>query len=260
MIAAALTAKPQAVSTGPPKTTPPVRAACASWLAVCRHWAVKNPGDDRVKERAVTGQVQRFGFWGRVSTEDHQDCESSRGWQLSRAWALIEPHGGLIVAEFFDAGQSRSIPPQRRPRARALLAALANPGRGFDAVVVGEPQRAFYGSQFASTFPLFAHYSVPLWVPEVSGPVDPGNEAHELIMMALDPAAGRRAARPWRRPEPELRDDRSRPLQVNGRDRRGPRDGDLRSAISRRHPVAHCGARCRGGRQASPHQAPGAPS
>jgi site-specific DNA recombinase len=131
---------------------------------------------------AMRDQAQRFAFWGRVSTEDHQDCESSRGWQLSRARALIEPYGGRIVAEFFDTGKSRSIPPQRRPRAQALLAALADEGRGFGAVVVGEPQRAFYGSQFASTFPLFDHYGVPLWVPEVGGPVDPGNEAHELIM------------------------------------------------------------------------------
>jgi DNA invertase Pin-like site-specific DNA recombinase len=49
-------------------------------------------------------------------------------------------------------------------------------------VVVGEPQRAFYGNQFGNTFPIFAHYRVPLWVPEVGGPIDPDNEAHDLIM------------------------------------------------------------------------------
>jgi DNA invertase Pin-like site-specific DNA recombinase len=48
--------------------------------------------------------------------------------------------------------------------------------------VVGEPQRAFYGNQFGNTFPIFAHYGVPLWVPEVGGPIDPENEAHDLIM------------------------------------------------------------------------------
>jgi site-specific DNA recombinase len=124
----------------------------------------------------------RFASWGRVSTEDRQDPESSRAWQYARAKALIEPHGGVIVAEFFDIDKSRSIPPQRRPEAAKLLAALANPNRGFDAVVVGEPQRAFYGNQFGNTFPLFAHYRVPLWVPEVGGPIDPDNEAHDLIM------------------------------------------------------------------------------
>jgi DNA invertase Pin-like site-specific DNA recombinase len=48
--------------------------------------------------------------------------------------------------------------------------------------VVGEPQRAFYGNQFGNTFPLFEHYRVPMWVPEVGGPIDPENEAHDLIM------------------------------------------------------------------------------
>jgi site-specific DNA recombinase len=128
------------------------------------------------------GPVMRFASWERVSTEDRQDPESSRAWQYARGKALIEPHGGVIVVEFFDVDKSRSIPPQRRPEAGKLLAALAHPNRGFDAVVVGEPQRAFYGNQFGNTFPLFAHYGVPLWVPEVGGPIDPNNEAHDMIM------------------------------------------------------------------------------
>ena len=123
-----------------------------------------------------------FAFWGRCSTEDRQDPEASRAWQVRRARALIGPRGGVIVAEYFDIDKSRSIPPQRRPEANLLLAALASPDRDFDAVVVGEPQRAFYGNQFGNTFPVFEHYSMPLWVPEVGGPIDPANEAHELIM------------------------------------------------------------------------------
>ncbi len=133
----------------------------------------------------TTGQAPPgidFATWGRVSTEDRQDPESSRAWQHARSRTLIEPHGGRIVTEFFDIDKSRSIPPQRRPEASRLLAALADPNRGFDAVVVGEPQRAFYGNQFGNTFPLFAHYGVPLWVPEVGGAIDPDNEAHDLIM------------------------------------------------------------------------------
>lgn len=130
----------------------------------------------------MTNQTIRFATWGRVSTEDRQDPESSRSWQHARGKSLIEPHGGEIVEEFFDIDKSRSIQPQRRPEAARLLAALADPNRGFEAVVVGEPQRAFYGNQFGNTFPLFAHYGVPLWVPEVGGPIDPDNEAHDLIM------------------------------------------------------------------------------
>ncbi|NRQ30616.1 recombinase family protein [Nonomuraea sp. NN258] len=96
---------------------------------------------------------------------------------------LIEPRGGKIVEQHFDIDKSRFIPPQRRPEAGALLGELRNPRRAFDAVVVGEPQRAFYGNQFGNTFDIFNHFGVPLWVPEVGGPIDPTNEAHELIMM-----------------------------------------------------------------------------
>ena len=124
----------------------------------------------------------RFAFYGRVSTEDQQDPESSRNWQLARARQLIEPTGGEIVAEFFDIGQSRSLPWSRRPEAARLLQILSDPDRGFQAVVIGEPQRAFYGNQFGLTFPVFVHYGVGLWVPEVGGAVDPGSDAHEIVM------------------------------------------------------------------------------
>ena len=74
------------------------------------------------------------------------------------------------------------MPWQRRPQACRLLEELKKPSRAFDAVVIGEPQREFYGNQFGNTFPLFVHFDVPLWVPEVGGPIDPNNEAHDLIM------------------------------------------------------------------------------
>src|SRR5665213_2825001 len=126
--------------------------------------------------------MTKFAFYGRVSTEDQQDPTSSKQWQMSRATALIEPHGGKIVAEFFDIGQSRSLPWKRRPESLALLEAFKRPDRAFDAVVIGEPARAFYGGQFGLTFPVFTHYNVELWVPEVGGRVDPGSDAHELVM------------------------------------------------------------------------------
>jgi hypothetical protein len=105
----------------------------------------------------ATAPVRRFAFKGRVSTEDNQDPDASRNWQLSRSRSLIEPAGGIIVGEYFDIGQSRSLPWARRPRAAQLLADLADPGRGFDAVVIGEPQRAFYGNQYSLTMPVFTH-------------------------------------------------------------------------------------------------------
>jgi site-specific DNA recombinase len=124
----------------------------------------------------------RFAFYGRVSTEDMQDEVSSKRWQLTRATDLIKPHGGMIVAEYFDIGQSRSLPWKRRPEAFALQNALKDPSRGFEAVVIGEPARAFHGAQFQNTFPLFVHYGVQLWVPDVGGYVDPAADGAEMMM------------------------------------------------------------------------------
>jgi DNA invertase Pin-like site-specific DNA recombinase len=126
----------------------------------------------------------RFVFYGRVPTEDHQDPVTSRVRQRDQAGALVAGHG-QIVAEFFDIGQSRTLVWARRPQAAALVAELADPERGWDAVVIGEYERAFYGSQFASMAPLFEHYGIQLWTPEVGGRVDFGAEDYEQTMMAL---------------------------------------------------------------------------
>lgn len=80
----------------------------------------------------------KFAFYGRVSTEDQQDPESSRAWQLTRSRALIEPRDGQILAEFFDVDRSRSIPWQRRPRATARW-------RQLDVPVSGRPGLAQLG-------------------------------------------------------------------------------------------------------------------
>jgi site-specific DNA recombinase len=87
--------------------------------------------------------------YGRVSTEDWQDPVTSRARQREQAEALVRGHG-QIVAERFDVGESRTVAWARRPRAAALVAQLADPGRGWDAIVVGEYERAFYGSQYAA--------------------------------------------------------------------------------------------------------------
>jgi site-specific DNA recombinase len=63
-----------------------------------------------------------------------------------------------------------------------MLEAFRDARRGRDAVVIGEPQRAFYGNQFGLTFPVFVHYGIELWVPEVGGAIDPGSDAHDLVM------------------------------------------------------------------------------
>lgn len=79
----------------------------------------------------------------RTQNRSASRCGRASPWQRTRAEALIGSHG-RIVTEFFDVDKSRSIPPRRRPQASQLLKLLEKPDRGFDAVVVGEPQRVFY--------------------------------------------------------------------------------------------------------------------
>ena len=71
----------------------------------------------------------------------------------------------------------------------------ADPDRGWDAIVVGEYERAFYGSQYASMAPLFEHYGVSLWMPEVGGRVDWHAEDHEQTMLALGLSSKREVTR-----------------------------------------------------------------
>jgi DNA invertase Pin-like site-specific DNA recombinase len=124
-------------------------------------------------------------FYGRCSTEDNQDPETSHAWQLSNATKFVEPLGGHVVVEFFDVGQSRSVPWERRTEAARLLAALKDPYRGWDAVVVGEGTRCWFGNQFSLIAPRFAAHGVDLWVPELGGKFDPRNPSHKMLMSVL---------------------------------------------------------------------------
>jgi hypothetical protein len=55
----------------------------------------------------------------------------------------------VIVADFFDTGQSRTLAWPRRPQTAALVAQRADPDPGWDAIVIGEYERAFYGNRYA---------------------------------------------------------------------------------------------------------------
>jgi site-specific DNA recombinase len=136
----------------------------------------------------------RFVFYGRVSTEDWQDPGSSAARQREQASALVCGHG-QIVADFFDAGESRTAAWGCRPQAAALIAQLADPGRGWDAIVIGEYERAFYGSQYAMMAPLFQHYGVQLWMPETGGRVNFASEHDEQVMTVLGLSSKREVTR-----------------------------------------------------------------
>ena len=136
----------------------------------------------------------RFLFYGRVSTEDWQDPVTSRARQREQAGVLVRGHG-QIVAEFFDVGLTRKLAWACRPQSAALVAQLADQDRGWDAIVIGEYERAFYGSQYASMAPLFEHYGVQLWTPEAGGRVDFKSEHDEKTMTMLGLSSKREITR-----------------------------------------------------------------
>jgi site-specific DNA recombinase len=136
----------------------------------------------RVRGRPVPPTVGRlrFAFYGRISTRDWQDPQSSRAWQVAAAHDIIDGHG-VIVAEYLDVGYTRALAWTARPQAAALLTAITQPGRHFDAIVVGEYERAFAGDQLPHLLPLLQQHSVQLWLPEVGGPIDPEDPTHRAL-------------------------------------------------------------------------------
>ena len=61
--------------------------------------------------------------------------------------------------------------------------------------MIGEYERAFYGSQYAAMALLFEHYGVTLWAPEVGGRIDYHAEDHEQTMLALGLSSKREITR-----------------------------------------------------------------
>jgi hypothetical protein len=126
----------------------------------------------------------RFAFYGRTSTTRHQDRVSSQGWQRDMADELVAGHG-QVVAAYFDAGTSRRVPWRQRTQAAQLMTAASSPGSVIDAIVIGEYERAFTGTQFATLYTWCTRHGVQLWLPETGGPVDLGNRDHRALMALL---------------------------------------------------------------------------
>ena len=153
-----------------------------------RSWVAQHDAPTRAPRfgRRPTADVGslRFAFYGRISTDRFQDPRSSTRWQRDFAQELIAGHG-RIVAEFFDVGCSRAVEWADRPQAALLLQAITSPARTFDAIVVGEFERAFYGDQFLRLAPTFASHGVAVWLPELDGPADPSNQIHLAVPTLL---------------------------------------------------------------------------
>jgi len=152
---------------------------------VANHRPVPTP----VREAGV-----RFAFYGRMSTSEFQDPQTSRAWQRAVSDELIDGVGSVVV-EFFDVGRSRRWSWWERPEASALLAAAARSDRVFDAVVIGEYERAFYGDQFREVVSRLKKLGVAVWLPEAGGPVELDSPVHQALMVLLGAQAQREVAR-----------------------------------------------------------------
>ena len=64
---------------------------------------------------------------------------------------------------------------------------LADPNCGFDAIVVGEYERAFAGRRLLDLLPILEQHGMQDWLPETHGRVDRHNPAHEALIMLLVP-------------------------------------------------------------------------
>ena len=129
--------------------------------------------------------TQRFAFCGRVSTEDNQEPEASRARQVAQARRILPP-GAEIVEEFFDIGNSRSLPWPRRPETARLLAQIRRGTNRWDGIVIGEFARAFGAPiQYSTVYPLLQHFDIELWLPEVGGRVDFTSATTEMLLGML---------------------------------------------------------------------------
>ncbi|MCK2238985.1 MULTISPECIES: recombinase family protein [unclassified Crossiella] len=136
----------------------------------------------------------RFAFYGRMSTTEFQEPQTSRAWQRAISDELVEGAGEVVV-DYFDEGRSRRWSWWDRPAAAALLAAAERPDREFDAIVVGEYERAFEGDQFRRVLGRLTELGVQVWLPEAGGPVELDSPVHQALMVLLGAHARREVAR-----------------------------------------------------------------
>lgn len=90
-----------------------------------------------------------------------------------------------MVVEFFDEGCSRGRSWSNRPAASALLMAAEGPDRGFDAMVVGEYERASYGDQFRQVVARLSAAGAQVWLPEAGVPVELNSPVHQALIVNL---------------------------------------------------------------------------
>ncbi len=90
---------------------------------------------------------------------------------------------------------SRRVPWRDRPKAAELLDLIDEAECPFDAIVVGEYERAFFGDQFAELLPWLEERGIQVWLPEASGRVEADSPMHQAVMTVLGAQAQREVVR-----------------------------------------------------------------
>jgi hypothetical protein len=67
----------------------------------------------------------------------------------------------------------------------------SNPDRPFDAVVIGEYERAFFARQAQLIIPQLQSYGIAVWLPDADGPVNLADSTQQALIMLK----GRRSSR-----------------------------------------------------------------
>lgn len=126
-----------------------------------------------------------FAFYGQAVTTDRQQARRIHDRQVADAAVRVAAVGGQVVRDFFDVYADPFRAWRHRRHGRRLLAELADPGRGFDAVVISDTRTAFSSYEYDLVLWQCTMHNVQLWVPEIEGPVLEDNAQHQITMMTL---------------------------------------------------------------------------
>ena len=149
----------------------------------------RRSGAQQQSGMAITGL--RFAFYGRTSTAEFQDPVTSRAWQREMAESVIVGHGmiagGVLRRRVFTSGAVGAAAAGGGAAGAGARARM----RSFDAVVVGEFERAFTDRQFDMRSPrCWRVHGVAVWLPEAGGPV----RSRRSGPSGVDAGAGRAVA------------------------------------------------------------------
>lgn len=139
-----------------------------------------------------------FAFYGKAITTDPQQARTIHDRKSRTPPPASPPSADASFATFLDTYPDRHRTRRHRRHAARLLTALADPRRGFDAIIISDTRTALSPYQYDLVLSLCTQHGVQLWLPEIDGPVAPNNTEHERIMMELfwetAPAAKQRPA------------------------------------------------------------------